>query len=236
MEQVKKLYLIPTDIGYIPENGIYNEEQKGFVFSVKHFIVEKATTARRFLSSIGYPHELRTVKVVEFNEHNRNESIQDVRDFLNEAEVFGLMSEAGLPCVADPGHEVVAMAQKQGFKIVPLYGPSSIMMALMASGFSGQQFVFHGYLPAKTGEKRSALKKLGQNLAKDKYTQIFMEAPYRSNAMIEDMIAVMPAETMLCIASEINTPDEFIQTKSLNLWKRSRPDLHKKRCIFLIGF
>lgn len=232
---MKKLFLIPSDIGFIPEGGIYNDEQRNIIFLLKYFIVEKATTARRFLKSSGYPHEMRTAEFLEFNEHNRVDSLSEVKSFLNLADSFGLMSEAGLPCVADPGHEVVSIAHEQGFQIIPLYGPSSIMMALMASGFSGQQFVFHGYLPAKTAQKRSAIKKLGSTLHRDKYTQIFMEVPYRSNAMIDDLINVLPNDTMLCIATEINTPEEFIQTKSLNLWKRSRPDLHKKRCIFLLG-
>lgn len=236
MEQIKKLYLIPSDIGYIPDGGLFNEEQKRIVFSLKHFIVEKAKTTRHFLKQSGYPHEMRSVKMLEFNEHNYKDSLNEVLKFLKEINVCGLMSEAGLPCVADPGHEVVAIAHKLGFKIIPLFGPSSIMMALMASGFSGQQFVFHGYLPAKTDQKRSVLKKIWERMMKEGYTQIFMETPYRSNSMIDDMIAVLPGETKLCVASEISTPDEFIETKSLNHWKISRPDLHKKRCIFLLGF
>ncbi|PLW94897.1 MAG: SAM-dependent methyltransferase [Marinilabiliales bacterium] len=235
MDQVKKLYLIPSDIGHIPDDGIFNKEQREIVFSLKQFIVEKAKTARHFLKESGFPHEMRSVEMLEFNEHNRAESMPEIKQFLQISESIGLMSEAGLPCVADPGHEVVALAHELGYEIVPFYGPSSIMMALMASGFSGQQFVFHGYLPAKTPQKRSALKKLGQRMQREKYTQIFMETPYRSNAMIEDMIAVLPGETKLCVAAEINTPEEFIKTKSLNLWSRSRPDLHKKRCIFLLG-
>ncbi|MBN2728029.1 MAG: SAM-dependent methyltransferase [Bacteroidales bacterium] len=232
---MKKLFLIPSDIGFVPEGGIYSDYQREIVFSLKHFIVEKATTARRFLKSSGYPHDLRSSEFLEFNEHNRKQSIPEVLEFLKEADSFGLMSEAGLPCVADPGHEVVAIAHEQGFQIIPLYGPSSIMMALMASGFSGQQFVFHGYLPAKTDQKRSAIKKLSIAVQRDKYTQVFMEVPYRTNSMLDDMFSALPGETKLCIAAEINTPEEFIQTKSLNLWKRSRPDLHKKRCIFLLG-
>lgn len=236
MELKKKLYLIPVDIGYISENGFFPKYQQEIVFSIKHFIVEKATTARRFLKAIDYPHEMRSVEMIEFNEHNRDNILPEIKEFIESADIIGLMSEAGLPCVADPGSEVVALAHSMGVKLIPFYGPSSIMMALMASGFSGQKFVFHGYLPAKKEKRGQALKRLAFRIEKDKYTHIFMETPYRTMPLFDDILLKLPGNFFLSVASEINTPDEQIITKSLNQWKRSRPELHKKRCIFLISY
>lgn len=232
MSNQNTLFLIPTNIGTIPESGFFQAQQAEIVFSLTTFIVENAKTARHFLKAVSYPHELRQVEMLEFDEHNRNEFRQDIQELLKSGKNIGLMSEAGLPCVADPGHEVVAMAHTLNIKVKPLFGPSSIMMALMSSGFSGQRFVFHGYLPAKTNERLSTLKKISSE--KD-YTQIFMETPYRAMSLFEDIMKSFSPNSMLSIAAEINTENEFIKTMQISQWKQNVPDLNKKRCIFSIG-
>lgn len=230
------LYLIPVDIGFSTDGGIYSSYQKQIVFLIKHFIVENASTARKMLKKISYPFSFDDIVLIEYNEHNRHlpETMSEIRDVFSKNEDIGLMSEAGVPCIADPGHEVVRLAHEKNIKVVPMFGPSSIILALMASGFSGQQFVFHGYLPAKTNERQNKLKQLVKELQKSNYTHVFMEAPYRNNQMLMDILSIFPAEFELCVASEISLPDEFIKTQKISQWNKHTPDLHKKRCIFCV--
>lgn len=237
MDQLKLLYLIPVDLGFSPEGGIFSPEQIRIIYSLKHFVAENASTARKMLKKCGYPYPLQEVEIVEFNEHTRAlpETMADVKKMLTSFPVCGLMSEAGMPCVADPGHEVVRLAHELKTKVVPLHGPSSIMQALVASGLNGQQFVFHGYLPVKTEARKTKLRELQSQTLKSQYTHIFMEAPYRSNQILQDIVLVLSEGLSLSVAAEIGTPDEFIETKKIGQWKKSLPDLHKKRCIFCIS-
>lgn len=237
MDALKKLYLIPVDLGHSPEGGIYTPSQMVVIHGLKHFIAENASTARKMLKKCGYPHPLPDAEIIEFNEHTRAfpETMMDVKKMLTENQLIGLMSEAGMPCVADPGHEVVRLAHDMGIQVIPMHGPSSIMQALVASGLQGQQFVFHGYLPAKTEARKARLRELQQRAQKDHYTHIFMEAPYRSNQMLQDILQSFGENFSICVAAEIGTQEEFIYTKKTGQWKKSLPDLHKKRCIFCVS-
>lgn len=237
MDKAITLYLIPVDLGHSPEGGIYAPEQLRIIHSLKYFITENASTARKMLKKCGYPHPLQEIEMIEFNEHTRvfPETMADVKTMLDQPENVGMMSEAGMPCVADPGHEVVRLAHSLQLHVVPMHGPSSIMQALVASGLQGQQFVFHGYLPAKTEARKAKLRAISQQMIKDHFTHIFMEAPYRSNQLVADVLQSAGENAMLCIASEIGTPEEFIGTKKTGQWKKSLPDLHKKRCIFCLS-
>lgn len=234
MELEKALYLIPVDLGFMPEGGIHPPFQSSVLNEIRFFIAENASTARKFLKNAAYPHPLQQTEIEEFNEHTRRsgEMYADFRKILLENLPIGLMSEAGMPCVADPGHEIVALAHQLGVKVIPFHGPSSILQALTASGFAGQQFVFHGYLPSKPDMRRSMMKKIFQTAQRDGYTQIFMETPYRSNHMLTDLVNLLPEQAMLSVACEIGTPDEYIKTQNIGQWKKSLPDIHKKRCIF----
>lgn len=237
MDTIKTLYLIPVDLGHSPEGGIYSPAQLKIIHGISCFVAENASTARKMLKKCAYPHPLPEVEIVEFNEHSRDfpETMADVKKLLSENIITGLMSEAGMPCVADPGHEVVRLAHDMNIQVVPLHGPSSIMQALVASGLQGQQFIFHGYLPAKTDARKAKLRDLQAKASKDRYTHIFMEAPYRSNQMLQDILSVFSDGFSLSVAAEIGTPDEFIRTKKTGQWKKSLPDLHKKRCIFCVS-
>ncbi len=231
------MYLIPVDLGHSPEGGIYAPSQFMIIHEIKHFVAENASTARKMLKKCNYPHPLSEAEIIEFNEHTRAfpETMPDVKKMLSENNDIGLMSEAGMPCVADPGHEVVRLAHDMGIQVIPMHGPSSIMQALVASGLQGQQFVFHGYLPAKTDARKARLKELQQRAQKDHYTHIFMEAPYRSNQMLHDILESFGEHFSICVAAEIGTPAEFIHTKKTGQWKKLLPDLHKKRCIFCVS-
>lgn len=231
------LYLIPTDLGYQPEGGIYTKSQLDIIHHLRFFITEQASTSRAALKKCAYPHRLQETPMIEFNEHTRRdvEIMNEITDMMKTGTPIGLMSEAGLPCVADPGHEVVLLAHKMKYKVIPMHGPSSIMQALMSSGFSGQQFVFHGYVPVRPDARKTALKRMIKRMHEDHYTQIIMEAPYRNNPLLQDLLLIAPPETWISIACEIGTPDEFIMTRKVSQWKSDQPDLHKKRCVFVIS-
>jgi len=237
MDAIKKLYLIPVDLGFSPEEGIYSKPQISIIHGIRHFITESASFTRKYLKKYGHPLHLNDIDILEFNEHNRNQAhtMLEVKKMLSSNQNIGLMSEAGMPCVADPGFEVVRMAHEMNIEVIPMHGPSSIMLALMASGMQGQRFIFHGYLPAKTEERKRKLIDINIKSRKDGFTHIFMEAPYRSNQIFNDIINVFDNNANVCVACEISTAEEFIKTKKVGQWKNALPDLHKKRCIFCVS-
>ncbi|MFT5833081.1 MAG: 16S rRNA (cytidine1402-2'-O)-methyltransferase [Cognaticolwellia sp.] len=228
-----KLYLIPTTLGddalHTIPSYVVNVIQE-----VEEYIVERSKTARRFLKAAGIDKPLNTITIHELDKHNAKNYIDEYLQNALKGKDIGLLSEAGCPGVADPGAEVVALAHQKGIEVVPLVGPSSILLALMASGMNGQQFTFYGYLPPKTPERTRALKKLEQSAPR--VTSIFIETPYRNQQMIESMLNNLSPNTRLCIAADITLPTEYIITKTVSEWKKTTiPNLHKRPTIFLIG-
>lgn len=228
-----KLYLIPTTLG---EDALHTIPPYvvTIIQEVEEYIAERAKTARHFLKAAGINKPLNTITVHELDKHDAKNGIETYLQNALEGKNIGLLSEAGCPGVADPGAEVVALAHQYGIEVVPLVGPSSILLALMASGMNGQQFTFHGYLPPKTPDRTRALKKLEQ--AAPRTTSIFIETPYRNQQMIETMLNTLQPHTRLCIAADITLASEYIVTKNISEWKKTAiPNLHKKPAIFLIG-
>lgn len=229
------LYLIPTTLG---DNASYKkvipEYNSQIVFQLSHFIVEKTRTARRFLKEIGHPIPIDDMQFVELNKHTIADEFVNYLDVVEKGISIGLLSEAGTPAVADPGSVIVRMAHQKGIKVVPLSGPNSIILAVMASGFSGQQFCFHGYLPKDNAQLSKKIKSLESD-AQRGVTQIFIETPFRNNKMLESLIKICKPQTMLCIASELTLPTERIVSQSIARWKKETADLNKKPAVFLLG-
>lgn len=230
-----QLYLIPTTLG---ENWSYIPEDVRHIARSTHvFIVENLRSARRHLRKLGNSMEFDTeVDFFELNKHETN--IEELFNFIQKhkqtGNCIGLLSEAGNPCIADPGTLAVEMCHQLGIEVKPMVGPSSILMCLIASGFNGQQFTFHGYLPIDKKEKRNKIKDLEKNLNQTGYTQLFMETPYRNEQLLEELINSLHPDTHLCIAADIGEASEFIQTRKVNKWK-NHPNLHKRPAVFAIG-
>ena len=230
-----KLYLLPAPLGTdvlhpLPENTLQ------IMRTLDYFIVERAKTARQYLKATGHPKPLPAIDMVELNEHTTPADWQNYLHPLLSGRNTGLLSEAGCPGVADPGAPIVALAHKLGIEVVPLTGPSSILLALMASGMNGQQFAFVGYIPAKRDELPAAIRQLEQLTNKTNQTQIFIEAPYRNNQLLQTLISTLAPETRLCVAADLTLPTQWIRTLRVSDWAKStKPDLHKRPVVFLIG-
>jgi len=226
------VYLIPTVL-YEQTNETIPAYVLDHVKQCKVFFVENERTTRRFLKGIW-----REMVIEEYEWHTIHKAEEQVQQqfikSLREGKNIGIISEAGCPCVADPGQLLVEAAQKINAVIKPLVGPSSILLALMASGMNGQQFQFVGYLPIENMARKNAIKELENESSRKKCTQIFIETPYRNNALIKDLLQNCKVETRLCIAVDISAPTESIQTKTINEWKKQAPDVHKRLAIFLI--
>jgi 16S rRNA (cytidine1402-2'-O)-methyltransferase len=229
------LYLIPAPLG---DNGLHavGEYFKPTVFSLNHFIVENEKTARRYLKALGYPHPLNDLQLFVLNEHTKNEpeELWQMIEPLQKGISMGLLSEAGCPAVADPGAAVVALCHEKNVKVVPFVGPSSIMLALMASGMNGQHFSFVGYLPVKEHERKKEIQKLEQLSVRTGQTQIFIETPYRNNQLLKDIISVCREDTKICIAVDLTLPSESIKTRTVRQWKTMLPDINKRPAVFLL--
>ena len=234
-----KLYLIPITLSNPGETTVVPEDVlpqtiKRTIDFIDYYIVENEKTARKFIKSI-HPEKKQTdLKISVLNKHTdfteHNEFIQP----LLRGENIGLMSESGCPGVADPGAVIVKLAHEKGIQVVPLVGPSSILLALMASGMNGQSFAFNGYLPIDKNDKKQALKNF-ERLSQDKnQSQLFIETPYRNNKLMEDLLQILQPSTLLCVACDITLPTEFIKTKTVNEWKKEKADLHNRPCIFII--
>lgn len=228
-----RLYLIPSFLGENNER-IIPDQVKNTVADLHHFIVEDARTARRYLRAIGYKKDFDTeVTIQELDKHGANHAKQLLAS-IDQGYDMGIISEAGNPCIADPGYEVVSYAHIRGYQVSPLVGPSSILLALVASGFSGQQFTFHGYLPIQTADRVRKLKQL-EEAVRRQGTQIFMETPFRNDALLRDALQHLSGDTRLCVACDLTLPTEYIATKKVSDWLSQVPELHKRYCIFLIG-
>lgn len=230
-----KLYLIPSALGD-HQSGVLPDDAIAIVHNLKIFIAERAKTARRFLKTLKTPVPFPEMTILELNKHTKAHEITDyLEKAINDDTDIGLLSEAGCPGVADPGARIVMMAHENGIEVIPLIGPSSILLALMASGMNGQQFAFKGYLPIKVHERIKALKSLEQRATRYHETQIFIETPYRNNALIQDALKALSDDTLFCVASDITLPSQYIITRRVAEWKKDRPpDLNKRPTVFLI--
>ena len=228
------LYLLPSSLGnenvtvFLPEHVI------AVIKTLDEFIVENEKTARQFLKTCNITIPQSQLIIHELNKHSDRFTDDYFLDGLLKGKNIGLLSEAGCPGVADPGAEVVAAAHKKNIKVVPLVGPSSLLLALMASGLNGQQFAFNGYFPKEKNERIAVLKKLETESQRKNCTQIFIETPYRNNQLLADMLSSLSGETKICLAADVTLPSEFIKTKTVTQWKRDLPDLNKRPCVFLM--
>ena len=229
-----RLYLIPSPLGdndpaeVIPAPVL--DSLKGF----RTFVVEEVRTARRYLSKAGLKGQIGELQFFELNEHTDPATVEGYLKLFDGGNDVALISEAGLPAVADPGAQLVALAHGHGIEVVPAVGPSSLMLALMASGLNGQSFAFCGYIPAKTDERRSRLKTLEMVSAQFRQTQILIETPYRNDSLFADILSVCGAGTKVCVAANITMPDAYIRTRKVSEWKKEGLVIGKRPCVFLI--
>ncbi|MEG1838484.1 MAG: SAM-dependent methyltransferase [Bacteroidaceae bacterium] len=228
------LYLLPVTLGDTTIESVLPAYNKEITLQIKHFIVEDVRSARRFLKKVDKDINIDSLTFYTLNKHTSPEEISGYLKPLINGESMGVISEAGCPAIADPGADVVAIAQRKGLKIIPLVGPSSIILSVMASGFNGQSFAFYGYLPIEPDERTKMIKHLEQRAYNESQTQLFIETPYRNNKMMEDIIRNCRPQTRLCIAANITCEDEYIRTKTVKEWQGKLPDLSKIPCIFLI--
>lgn len=231
---MSKLYLIPTPLGEYDPSEVLPQSVLRTIPSLSTFVVEELRTARRFLSAAGLRGHIDSLDLHTLNEHSTPAEIQALLPLFEKGDV-GLLSEAGLPAVADPGAALVALCQQKGIEVVPLVGPSSLMLALMASGLNGQSFAFCGYIPAKTEERRAALKALEKTSSAKKQTQILIETPYRNDSLFADMLATLSGGTRVCIAADITLPSQTILTKTVEKWRGVKDFcIGKRPCVFLV--
>jgi 16S rRNA (cytidine1402-2'-O)-methyltransferase len=230
-----KLYLIPSPLG---EEGLAGipEHTLSVLHALKHLVAERAKTTRRLLKSSGFSGSLQEVRIEELNKRTEDQDIRLLLEPARQGQDMGMISEAGCPGVADPGARLVEAAHREGIRVVPLVGPSSILLALMGSGLSGQQFCFHGYLSPKRPQLGKDLKRLEQLARRFKQTQIFMETPYRNMAVLEEAIKNLSPSTRFAVAADLTLPTEYVHTQTIAEWKKKDlPELHKRPAIFLIG-
>ncbi len=232
--QHPSLFLIPVTLGDTSVERVIPSYNIEIVSSLKHFIVENVRSARRFLKLCNKEIDIDSITFYELNKHTDKNQIANYLLPVKSGESMGVISEAGCPAVADPGADVVAIAQSNGIRVVPLVGPSSMLMAIMASGFNGQSFAFHGYLPIDADERVRMLKKLENRIYSEDQTQLFIETPYRNHRLAEDILKHCKPQTRLCIAMNISCEDEYIVTKNVKSWKGKLPDMNKKPTVFLI--
>lgn len=228
------LYLIPVTLGDSNPADVLPQTVYRSIELLSVFVVENSKDARKFIKAVNPEKKQSELVLFELNKHTDTKEINSFIQPMLEGKDMGLMSDAGCPGVADPGAVVVKMAHEKGIKVIPFVGPSSILMSMMASGMNGQSFTFNGYLPIDKSEKKNALKNLEKWSFERNQSQLFIETPYRNNQIVEDMLQILNPQTRLCIACDISLPTEFIQTKPIALWKKSKPDLHKRPCIFII--
>ena len=228
-----KLYLIPSPLGEYDPALVIPGPVLERLKTLQTFVVEEVRTARRYLSAAGLKGHIGELEFHTLNEHTTQAEVEALGALFSRGDV-GLISEAGLPAVADPGAQLVALCHRRGIEVIPLVGPSSLMLALMASGLDGQRFAFRGYLPAKTDERRAAIRAVEKRSAAARETQIFIETPYRNDALLADLLATLSPRTRLTLAADITLPDAFIRTRSVAAWKQSVPVIGKRPCVFLL--
>ena len=231
---IPALYLIPNLLGDTPVEQVLPPYNREIILGIRHFIVEDVRTARRFLKLVDRSIDIDQLSFYMLNKHTNPEEVSSMLKPLEEGSPMGVISEAGCPAVADPGADVVAIAQRKGLQVIPLVGPSSIILAVMGSGFNGQSFAFNGYLPIEPDERIKTLKKLEQRASTEKQTQLFIETPYRNAKMMADILKACRPQTHLCIAAGLTTKDEYIRTRTIKEWGGKLPQIDKIPCIFLI--
>ena len=231
------LYLIPTQLSDVSLDRVLPAHNNEVVRGIRYFVVESVRSARRFLKKCDRDIDIDSLTFNELNEHTDlkdTAAIEALLDPIGRGEAVGVVSDAGCPAVADPGADLVALAQRRGYKVIPLVGPSSILMSLMASGFNGQRFAFEGYLPVDASARQSRLKEMVRRIDREHQTQIFIEAPYRNNQLIADLATHLPPRMRLCVASDITGEGQSIITRTIGEWRQSRYDYHKVPTIFLL--
>ena len=228
------LYLIPAPLGDSALDAILPLEVRSIAARLDTFVVEHAKTARAFLKQIETQTPLQQLNLMVLDEHTPESELPALLEPLRAGKDVGLLSEAGCPAVADPGSNLVRLAHQQGIRVVPLVGPSSILLGLMASGLSGQRFTFHGYLPVDKAERKHQLQALEQAARSHDETQIFIETPYRNRQMLEAIIECCGSDTALCVATDVTLDSEMILTKSVAEWKKQLPEIDKRPTVFLL--
>jgi 16S rRNA (cytidine1402-2'-O)-methyltransferase len=228
------LFLIPTTLGNSALAAVIPQEVLQRVRTLSCFVAENPKSARAYLKQVGTPKPLQELHIATLNEHTPDEAIADLAAPLRAGQDVGLMSEAGCPGIADPGAKLVLYAHRHGIRVLPLVGPSSILLALMASGLNGQSFVFHGYLPVADVEREKALRELEKQSRRLKQTQIFIETPYRNQKLLQSILGTCAGTTLLCIGAEITLAGEDIRTKTVAAWKKSPPQLDRRPALFLL--
>ena len=228
------LYLLPTPIGGPSPEAVLPAEVLSTTRSIEHFVVEELRTARRYLSAIGHPRPIAELQLAELNEHTPPTEVDGLLRPLLDGHNVGLMSEAGLPAVADPGALLVAAAHRHGIAVMPLVGPSSLMLTLMASGLNGQRFAFAGYLPAKPEERKRAIRQLEQRSRSEQQTQLFIEAPYRNAKLLDDIVRTCAPSTLLTLGCDLTLPNGFVHTLSIAQWSKlpELPNINKRNTVF----
>lgn len=229
-----KLYLIPTTLGDTEPLEVMPLSVKKVVEQLDHFIVENEKSARRFIKKITPSKPQPSLQLMLLDKYSDEFETRNYLDVCKKGISIGLLSEAGVPAVADPGASIVKLAHQNNIKVVPLVGPSSILMAVMASGMNGQNFAFNGYLPIDKGERKRAIKELEKLSADKNQSQLFIETPYRNGKMLDDLTATLQSNTRICVACDITLPTEYIKTFTAKEWKQVKPDLHKRPAIFII--
>ena len=231
-----ELFLIPISIEQEFKNDFLLEEDKKKIKRVKNFIVENPKTARKALKKLNLDQSLQKLNIIEHSKKSSLESIEDYLEPVFAGESLGLLSDSGTPCIADPGALIVSKAHELNIKVTPLVGPSSIILSLMASGFNGQNFCFHGYVPIEENKKTNFFKEIQKNIKAKQETQIFIETPYRNNKLLTDILKIDNESIKLCVATNLTDTNQVIVSKSLKKWLQNKtPDLSKKLCVFLLN-
>ena len=229
-----KLYLIPSPLSENEVSAVIPAAVLELLPTLDCFVVEEVRTARRYLSRAGLKGHIEELEFHLLNEHSTPAEVEAMAGLFADGRNVGLISEAGLPAVADPGAQLVALCHRRGIRVVPFVGPSSLMLALMASGLNGQSFAFCGYLPAKSDQRRTALKNIEKTSSQHRQSQIFIETPYRNDSMLSDILSCCQGSTQLCIAVNITAEDEYIRTLSVAEWKKEKMEIGKRPCVFIL--
>ena len=232
---MSKLYIIPCPITEEDPIRTLPISTIEVIHQLKHFVAERAKTARRFIKLTEPPYAISEINVEEMDKHDQYDITEEVMAWANSRKDIGLLSEAGCPCVADPGFHVVRLFRERGYKIVPLVGPSSLLLALMASGLNGQAFTFHGYLPIDENKKKQVIRKMESTALKDNYAQILIETPYRNQKLFSAFCKYLQGETLLHISLDLTGEGEYCDSKSVNDWKKTGMTFPKSPAIFIIG-
>ena len=230
------LFLIPAYLSDESPIDYFAPSIKEYILKTDYFFVENEKTARKVIKFFAPEKKQSDLKLFLLDKYSESNDLKEAQKLMKSGQDFGLLSEAGLPCIADPGNLMVKWCHENNVKVIPINGPSSIILALISSGFNGQEFTFHGYLPIDKEQKKKQIMFLEHQVQKSGYSQIFMETPYRNNQLLEDLIKFLNPNTKLCIAANINHPtEEFIKTLKISDWKNKKPELHKIPAVFVLG-